>query len=61
MNDAETKIILENQMVIMHALNILITPICRGSMNDTNGETMCDLSLLSHMKVTERILGKCYE
>lgn len=56
----ETKIILENQMVIMHALNILITPMCKGSMNDSNGETICNLSLLSHMEVTERLLGKYY-
>lgn len=56
----ETKIILENQMVIMHALNILITPMCKGSTNDSNGETICNLSLLSHMKVTERLLGKYY-
>lgn len=59
--DNNTRIILENQLVIMHALNILITPTCRGSMNDNNGETMCNLSLLSHMKVTERILQNDYE
>lgn len=57
----ESKLILENQLVIMNALNILITPMCRGSMNDTNGETMCNLSLLSHMKVTERALRNHYE
>ena len=48
--------ILKNQRVILLALSKLLTPKCRGSMLDTNGETICNLELIERCKVTEKLL-----
>ena len=48
--------ILENQRVILLALSKLLTPNCKGSMLDTNGETICNLELIERCKVTEKLL-----
>lgn len=48
--------ILENQRVILLALSKLLTPKCKGSMLDTNGETICNIELIERYKTTEKIL-----
>lgn len=51
------KQILLNQREILNALSIVITPMCKGSMNDTNGQTRCNNSLIKRFHETEQILG----
>lgn len=48
--------ILKNQRVILLALSKLLTPECRGSMLDANGETICNLELVERCKATEKLL-----
>lgn len=50
--------ILYNQEIIMLGLNNLLTPHCRGSLNDTNGETRANLLLIDAMHNIEKILSK---
>ena len=50
--------ILYNQEIIMLGLNKLLTPHCRGSLNDTNGETRANLLLIDAMHNIEKILSK---
>lgn len=50
--------ILYNQEIIMLGLNKLLTPHCRGSLNDTNGETRTNLLLIDAMHNIEKILSK---
>lgn len=48
--------ILKNQRVILLALSKLLTPNCKGSVLDTNGETICNLELIERFKTTGKIL-----
>ena len=50
--------ILYNQEIIMLGLNKLLTPHCRGSLNDTNGETRANLLLIDAMHNIEENLSK---
>lgn len=50
--------ILYNQEIIMLGLNKLLTPHCRGSLNDTNGEIRANLLLIDAMHNIEKILSK---
>lgn len=49
--------ILYNQEIIMLGLNKLLTPHCRGSLNDTNGETRANTLLIDAMHNVENILN----
>ena len=50
------KELFENQKIIILALNKLLTPHCRGYLNDANGETQCNIDLIERYHVTEKIL-----
>lgn len=50
------KELFENQKIIILALNKLLIPHCRGSLNDINGETQCNIDLIERYHVTEKIL-----
>jgi hypothetical protein len=50
------KELFENQKIIILALNKLLTPYCKGSLNDINGETQCNIDLNERYHVTEKIL-----
>lgn len=50
------KELFENQKIIILALSKLLTPHCRGSLNDANGETQCNIDLIERYHVTEKIL-----
>lgn len=52
------KQILENQECILAGLNVLITPHCRGSLHDKNGETITNLKIIDCYHKTRRLLGK---
>ena len=49
--------ILLNQREILNGLSTLITPHCKGSLNDENGETQCNIALINRYHETEQILG----
>ena len=50
------KELFENQKIIILALNKLLTPHCKGSLNDINGETRCNIDLIERYHITEKIL-----
>ena len=50
------KELFENQKIIILALNKLLTPYCKGSLNDINGETQCNIDLIERYHITEKIL-----
>ena len=50
--------ILYNQEIIMLGLNKLLTPHCRGSLHDNNGETRTNILLIDAMHNIEKILSK---
>ena len=50
--------ILYNQEIIMLGSHKLLTPHCRGSLNDTNGETRANILLIDAMHNIEKILSK---
>lgn len=50
------KELFENQKIIILALNKLLTPYCKGSLNDINGEIQCNIDLIERYHVTEKIL-----
>lgn len=50
------KELFENQKIIILALNKLLTPYCKGSLNDINGETQCNIDLIERYHATEEIL-----
>lgn len=50
------KELFENQKIILLALNKLLTPHCKGSLRDANGETQCNIDLIERYHVTEKIL-----
>jgi hypothetical protein len=54
------KMILENQEIIMLTLNKLLTPYCKGSILDRNGETQANICLIDNYHKTRKILGKEY-
>lgn len=56
MTDVE-RMILYNQEIIMLGLNKLLTPHCRGSLNDTNVETRANILLIDAMHNIENILN----
>lgn len=51
------KYILENQEVILLALNKLLTPHCKGIL-DTNGETTTNAKIIDAYHKTKELLGK---
>lgn len=57
LKDDVLKQILLNQREILHGLSVLITPHCKGSLNDANGETRCNIALINRFHETEQILG----
>lgn len=59
MTDIE-KQILENQEIIMLALNKLLTPHCKGMLRDSNGETEANNNLIRNYHRTRKLLGKDY-
>lgn len=50
------KELFENQKIIILSLSKLLTPYCKGSLNDINGETQCNIDLIERYHVTEKIL-----
>ena len=50
--------ILLNQREILNGLSKLLTPNCKGSMRDANGETRCNNALINRYHETEQILGR---
>ena len=62
MNDEITPVlvlrqILLNQREILNGLSKLITPNCKGDINDANGETRCNVALINRYHETEQIFG----
>lgn len=57
MTDVE-RMILYNQEIIMLGLNKLLTPHCRGSLHDTNGETRANILLIDAIRNVENILNE---
>ena len=51
------KYILENQEVILLALNKLLTPHCKGIL-DVNGETTTNVKIIDAYHKTRELLGK---
>lgn len=49
--------ILLNQREILNGLSELLTPSCKGSFYDKNGETRCNNVLINRYHETEQILG----
>lgn len=49
--------ILLNQREILNGLSALLTPHCKGSAYDANGETRCNNALINRYHETEQILG----
>ena len=49
--------ILYNQEIIMLGLNKLLTPHCRGSLHDNNGEARANILLIDAMHNIENILN----
>ena len=45
------KELFENQKIIILALNKLLTPYCKGSLNDINDETQCNIDLIERYHV----------
>ena len=56
MTDVE-RMILYNQEIIMLCLNKLLTPHCRGSLHDNNGDTRTNLLLIDAMHNIENVLN----
>lgn len=56
MTDVE-RTILYNQETIMLGLNKLLTPHCRGSFHDNNGETRVNVLLINAISNTEKFLN----
>jgi hypothetical protein len=52
------KMILENQEVILLAISKLLTPHCKGSLVDSNGETRTNVKLIDNYHKTRKMLGK---
>lgn len=50
------KELFENQKIIILALSKLLTPYCKGSLNDINGKTQCNIDLIERYHVTEKML-----
>ncbi|MFQ7494819.1 hypothetical protein [Faecalibacillus intestinalis] len=50
------KELFENQKIIILALSKLLTPHCRGLLNDANSETQCNIDLIERYHATEEIL-----
>ena len=46
----------ENQKIIILALSKLLTPHCKGYLNDADSETQCNIDLIERYHVTEKIL-----
>ena len=50
------KELFENQKIILLALSKLLTPHCKGSLNDINGETQYNIDLIERYHITDKIL-----
>ena len=57
MTDVERHI-LENQEIILLGINKLLTPHCKGSANDANGETRANVLIIDAYHSTRIFLGK---
>ena len=57
MNKEIERQILENQEVILLALNKLLTPHCKGIL-DANGETRTNARIINAYHKTRKLLGK---
>lgn len=55
MTDVE-RMILYNQEIIMLGISKLLTPHCRGSLSDKNGETRTNILLIDAASNVEKIL-----
>lgn len=55
MTDVE-RMILYNQEIIMLGISKLLTPHCRGSISDKNGETRTNILLIDAASNVEKIL-----
>ena len=53
--------ILKNQIVILLALSKILTPYCKTSALDANGESICNLLLIDRCKITEEVLEELDE
>lgn len=52
------RMILYNQEIIMLGLSKLLTPHCRGSMIDNNGETRTNILLIDAASNVEKVLSE---
>lgn len=58
MNDENViRQILLNQREILNGLSKLLTPSCKGSLCDKNGETRCNNAIINRYHETEQLLG----
>lgn len=52
------RMILYNQEIIMLSISKLLTPRCRGSLNDKNGETRTNILLIDAASNVEKVLSE---
>lgn len=52
------RMILYNQEIIMLGISKLLTPHCRGSLNDKNGETRTNILLIDAASNVEKVLSE---
>ena len=57
MTDVE-RMILYNQEIIMLCISKLLTPHCRGSLSDKNGETRTNILLIDAASNVEKVLSE---
>jgi len=58
LNDIYVRQTLENQESILLGISALLTPHCKGSANDKNGETSANVRLIKCYHNTRKLLGK---
>lgn len=58
MDDDILKQILLNQRQILNGIICLLTPRCKGSARDANGETVCNYNLINRLHETDELIGK---
>lgn len=52
------RMILYNQEIIMLGISKLLTPYCRGSLSDKNGETRTNILLIDAASNVEKVLSE---
>ena len=60
MDDEILMQILLNQRDILHGINCLLTPHCKGAF-DSNGETKCNVKLINRLRETDNLIKKKFE